>query len=44
VEEKGWTIDKFISESRGIPGVKYITEENVFEIDSADISGASSKI
>ena len=53
-EDKGWTIDKFLSEHRSqntsdnlhnssqSNGIKYITDENVFELTAQDITGSNS--
>jgi hypothetical protein len=43
VEEKGWTVDKFLAQqnSTSTPGVKIVTNDNVYEVSLSDITGSS---
>lgn len=41
--EKGWTIDKFIQEEKGIPGVKMVTQDDVLELTLEDVLGGKAE-
>ena len=43
IVDKGWTIDKFIEQETGKPGVKFVTEDNVLEVSMEDIQGGKLK-